>query len=108
MRRRRLLAVDDDAYRPDVLILDVCMPELDAVELLPVLKEVGSHGRLVFISGADNRVRIAASKLAAARGLKVAANIQKPLDVAMIRALLQGWLQVSSYIERPLARLLQT
>jgi two-component system chemotaxis response regulator CheY len=77
-------------WQPDVLALDVCMPELDAVELLPILDEVQFSGDLLIVSGSDDQVRVSARKLASVRGIKVAGDIQKPLDVAALRKLLQG------------------
>jgi two-component system chemotaxis response regulator CheY len=76
-------------WRPDVLTLDVCMPDVDALELLPMLGEVQFSGCLIIISGYDSLVRRSASKLASAHGIQVAGDMRKPLDIAAFRQLLQ-------------------
>jgi two-component system chemotaxis response regulator CheY len=75
-------------WQPDVLTLDLCMPDSDAIDLFPLLQEAKFAGRVVIISGHDDWLRKSASKLASARGIKIAGDMQKPLDVARFRQLL--------------------
>jgi DNA-binding NtrC family response regulator len=81
---RRLVA----DWKPEVLTLDLCMPEADGIDLLSVLSETGFKGVLVIISGQDGWFRKAASRLAETRGLTVAEDMQKPLNIAALRQLL--------------------
>jgi two-component system chemotaxis response regulator CheB len=76
------------SWRPEVLTLDLCMPEADGIDLLAVLEEAGFNGLLVIISGQDGWFRKAASRLAETRGLRVVDDLQKPVDIAALRALL--------------------
>jgi two-component system chemotaxis response regulator CheY len=75
-------------WKPDVLTLDLCMPDSDAIDLFPLLQEANFDGRVVIISGHDDWLRKSASKLASARGIKIVGDMQKPLDVAKFRQLL--------------------
>ena len=75
-------------WRPDVLTLDLCMPDGDAIDLFPLLQEANFDGRVVIISGHDDWLRKSASKLAAARGINIVGDMEKPLDVAKLRQLL--------------------
>jgi len=75
-------------WKPDVLVTDISMPQLDAIELISVLTGAGFAGSLVFVSGLESLMRQQASRLATMRGLNVLANLQKPLDVRDFRALL--------------------
>jgi two-component system chemotaxis response regulator CheB len=76
------------SWKPEVLTLDLCMPEADGIDLLSVLEETGFNGLLVIISGQDAWFRKAASRLAETRGLKVVDDLQKPVDIAALRLLL--------------------
>jgi two-component system chemotaxis response regulator CheY len=75
-------------WRPSVLTLDLCMPDGDAIDLLPLLQEANFDGRVVIVSGHDDWLRKSASKLAAARGLDSAGDLPLPLDLAKFRQLL--------------------
>jgi DNA-binding response OmpR family regulator len=44
-------------WQPDVLTLDLCMPEEDGFQILPILQEVEFKGHLVVISGKDEWLR---------------------------------------------------
>jgi DNA-binding NtrC family response regulator len=76
------------SWKPEVLTLDLCMPEADGIDLLSVLEETGFDGRVVIISGQDSWFRKAATRLAETRGLKVVDDLQKPVDIVALRQLL--------------------
>jgi DNA-binding NtrC family response regulator len=75
-------------WKPEVLTLDLCMPEADGIDLLSQLKESGFDGLLVIISGQDDWFRKAASRLAETHGLKVVDDLEKPVDIVALRQLL--------------------
>ncbi len=76
------------AWKPEVLTLDLCMPDADGIDLLSVLEETRFSGVLVIISGQDDWFRKAASRLAELRGIKVVDDLQKPVDIAVLQRLL--------------------
>jgi two-component system, chemotaxis family, chemotaxis protein CheY len=76
------------SWKPEILTLDLCMPGADGIDLLSVLEETGFNGLLVIISGQDGWFRKAAGRLAETRGLNVVDDLQKPVDIAALRALL--------------------
>jgi DNA-binding NtrC family response regulator len=78
---RRML----EEWKPDVLSLDLCMPQQDGLSLLSILEESGFDGRLIIISGQDGWLRKTAARLAEARGLKVLDDFAKPLDIQALR-----------------------
>jgi DNA-binding NtrC family response regulator len=84
-RKVRQLLVE---WQPAVVTLDLCMPEVDGIDLLSVLVETKFSGRVLIISGQADLLRRSAARLATARGLAVAADIQKPVDVAALRRVL--------------------
>jgi len=84
---RSLRAVLGD-WRPEVITLDLCMPEEDGIGTFATLQDSGFGGELIIISGQDHWLRKTASRLASARGLKVAADLSKPVDLSVLRDLL--------------------
>ena len=77
-----------DEWRPQVLTLDLCMPEEDGISVISLLTQSGFSGQLLIISGQDEWFRKTASRLASARGLKVADDLCKPVDLKALRELL--------------------
>jgi two-component system chemotaxis response regulator CheY len=77
-------------WKPDVISLDLCMPEEDGIVVLSTLEQAGFAGDVLIISGQDSWLRKSASRLATARGLRVSADFSKPLDLAAFRSLLSA------------------
>ena len=75
-------------WSPQVLTLDLCMPEEDGISVLSLLTESGFSGQLVIISGQDDWFRKTARRLASARGLNVADDLSKPVDLKALREVL--------------------
>lgn len=75
----------------EFIVLDLSLGTEDGIELLRELARMRSTGALIFISGFDDRVCAAATRLAAAYGLRVAGTLQKPLQLNALKALLQSW-----------------
>jgi CheY-like chemotaxis protein len=86
-RSRNVAAMVQEA-RPDVLTMDLCMPEIDAIELFKVLRAAAFKGYVVIISGQQDALRRSAAKLASVNGLEVVGNLQKPVRMAELRELL--------------------
>lgn len=76
-------------HRPALLATDLCMPEMDAIEMFRLLKAAGFDGEIVLISGQPAEIRRSAAKLASLHGLAVVGNLQKPVDLAALRALME-------------------
>ena len=75
-------------WKPDIVTLDLCMPEDDGVNVMPVLKHNGFRGRLIIISGQDSWLRKTASRLAVAHGLTVVDDLAKPVELKSLYDLL--------------------
>ena len=83
------------AWNPDIVTLDLCMPEEDGFGVFSLLEEQGFAGRIVIVSGHDEWLRRSATRLGSARGLNIAGNLSKPVDLRKLRELLSG-LQVKA------------
>ena len=83
------------SLRPDVVALDLAIPNTDGIELLRFLAEEGCDARVLIISGFDQRVLESAWRLGSARGLRMAGMITKPARVADLRSLLNNLRKVA-------------
>lgn len=76
------------ALNPDVMAVDINMPNVDASALLALLAEARYQGRILIVSGEDEGVLRRTQMKAEALGLRAPAYQQKPLDFGKLRALL--------------------
>ena len=76
------------ALTPDVVVLDLAMPDEDGIELLRFLTDAGCAAAILIISGSDMRVLQAARNLGEARGLRMAGTLAKPVRAEDLRAAL--------------------
>ena len=76
------------ALNPDVMTVDICMPNIDAVELFKLLAEAEYGGRILVVSGQEEQVLESTRAAALALGLSVPYVMQKPLDFRKLREML--------------------
>jgi len=79
------------ALSPDILAVDINMPNINAVQLFELLAEVKFDGQVFIVSGEDESVLKSVQKRAESHGLAVAAIQQKPLDFNKLRAMLSQY-----------------
>ncbi|HEX9835618.1 MAG TPA: EAL domain-containing response regulator [Alphaproteobacteria bacterium] len=75
--------------RPACVVLDLQMPDVDGIELLRHLSEIGSTAPVVLMSGADARVLASVERLAREYKLAVQGVLRKPFSLAELRAVLE-------------------
>ena len=74
---------------PQVVTLDLQMPDLDGVQLLRYLSERKSKAGILLVSGTDARVRNTSLRLGRELGLNMLGTLQKPVHIAELEAVLQ-------------------
>lgn len=74
--------------KPEVVVLDLGMPNTDGVEFLRFLAEQSYRGPVLIVSGFDRRVLESAFRLGTELGLQMAGPLEKPVRLDDLEALL--------------------
>jgi EAL domain-containing protein (putative c-di-GMP-specific phosphodiesterase class I)/FixJ family two-component response regulator len=73
---------------PDIITIDLVMPDLDGVEIMRLLAERKSRAKIVISSGMGTRVLEAAQRSASEHGLSIAGIISKPISKEALHLLI--------------------
>lgn len=74
--------------RPEVVVLDLGMPNTDGVEFLRFLAEYDFGGPVLIVSGFDRRVLESAFRLGTELGLQMVGPLEKPVRLDELESLL--------------------
>lgn len=75
----------------DILITDLMMPNVDGIELLPMLRE-SPHAVCVVLASTNESALLAAEEIAKGYGVPVLGVVTKPITPAALRPLLEHYL----------------
>lgn len=72
-------------HKPDIVVLDVVMPQRDGIEIVLWLAKQGYDGKVLLITGYDPQHARNAELLAECRGLNIIGTLRKPVSLPQLR-----------------------
>lgn len=100
-----LAMLDASGEAPELIVLDLNMPQMDGIEFSRHLVERRFAGSLLFLSGENERMLQSAEKLARAHKLSVLGSLRKPVKPQDLSALIDQWSVPVGAAKRPAKRL---
>lgn len=98
-----LASLDSSSSQPNVILLDLNMPEMDGIEFVRHLVDKSYFGSIILVSGEDVRMLQTVEKLVSEHKIPMLGYLQKPINPEELSGLLDGWMP-PSYVKPQVAK----
>ncbi len=78
-----------DTFEPDIVLLDLQMPDVDGIQMLKVLRNHKCTADVILVSGVDQRTLETARDIGRILGLSMLGELQKPILISQLRKALE-------------------
>ena len=82
-----------DSYKPNIIILDLCVPNMDVVEVIAKLAEKNCDAAIILVSEMDQSTLSSVQVLGREHKLNMLATLTKPITIEVIEAALESALE---------------
>ncbi|MEX1221122.1 MAG: EAL domain-containing protein [Idiomarina sp.] len=80
-------------FEPDLIMVDLIMPDTDGVELIKRLADINHKAKLIIVSGAGKRIVNSSALSAQEHGLEIAGLLNKPFRASEVRQILTDFIK---------------